>query len=168
MFKPLLFYTISDCVDDVEYCKSKRLKPHKTEKNMLDGLPIEVVVQYSKCGYIYDVLESEQCYSGYPITLMRLPKLSFDDLLIVAITSKHHEERAGAVGVILKDYSTEFEKYLLQLENDLENIRCRREKKKIARMVSYICHDVPNYTSYVWERKSILFLCKRIKTSVDR
>ena len=77
MFKPRLFYAIGEYVDDIAYCKRKGFKPHKKVIKQLDGMPIDVVTQYQKGEYIYEVLACDQCYSGYMLTLMRLPKLQF-------------------------------------------------------------------------------------------
>lgn len=159
--KPLLFYTIDDCTDDKKYCKRKGLKPHKTVMKRLDDRPFEVVVQYSKGGYVYDVLEWDQCYSGYMITLMRLPELSFDELLHVALFSNNRDERAGAIGMLLKNYSTEYECYLRSVkERGFSN---QSEKKKLVRMVKYIHDVVKNYNSCVRELNGVLELCRELK-----
>ena len=152
--KPLLFYVIDEHTDDIKYCKKKHMKPY----NVVNGN----IMQYEYKGYIYDILEQGECYSGYMVTLMRLPKLHFDDLINVALESKNYQERIGAIGVILKDYRSEFEQYLLSLSDDV----IYNKKKNIKRLVDYIC-ILPDYTSYVWDLSVILSQCEKIKSKTD-
>lgn len=158
MSKPLLFYTIDEFTDADRYCKRKGLTPFKFEDRELDGHPFKSVIQYTKDGFIYDVLEADQCYSGYTITLMRSPKLSYENLLHIALTSKHLSERAGAIGTILKEHPNQFQNYLLALRN--EN-NAWREDKRIRRMVIFV-NEIKNYTSYVLRAGKILQLCEEL------
>lgn len=152
--EPLLFYVINEHTDDIKYCEKKHMKPY----NVVNGS----IMQYEYKGYIYDILEQGECYSGYMVTLMRLPKLSFGDLLNVALESKNYEERIGAIGVILKDYQSEFEQYLLSLSDDM----IYTNKKNIKRLVSFIC-ILPDRTSYVLDLPIILNQCEKIKSKLD-
>ncbi len=160
MGKPLLFYTIDEQTDVRKYCEKKGLKPYKNINKILDNCLLEHTVQYIKDGFVYDVLECDQCYSGYMITLMRLPKMPYEELLNVALSSKSSDERAGAIGVILKDHPIQFENYLLKLSKS--NPNTMYEKKKIKRMISFINNFVKDNTSYVWCRDRVLTLCEEI------
>lgn len=161
MFKPRLFYVIGEYVDDIEYCKRKGFKPHQKVIKQLDGMPLDVVTQYQKREYIYEVLTCEQCYSGYMLTLMRLPKLSYEELVKVALISRIQDERAGAIGILLKNYPNQFKQYLLKVCNNYPEDK--RERKQIKRMANYICDFVYRYTSYVQDMEDIFLLCSRLK-----
>lgn len=160
MGKPLLFYTIDEQTDVSKYCKRKGLKPYKVINKIMDNCLLEQAVQYSKNGFLYDALEYDQCYSGYMVTLMRLPKMTYEELLKVALSSKSSDERAGAIGVILKDYPIQFENYLLKLSKS--NTNTMYEKKRIKRMITFINNFVKDNTSYVCCRDRILRLCEEI------
>ena len=158
MSKPLLFYTIDEFTDADRYCKRKGLTPFKFEYRELDGHPFKCTIQYKKNNFIYDVLEENQCYSGYTITLMRLPKLSYEKLLHIALTSKHLSERAGAIGIILKDYPLQFQDFLRAIgQKDSTGLY---KNKHIERMIAFIHNDIRMHTSYVCHLKKILSFCE--------
>lgn len=166
MSKALFFYTIDEFQDELKYYKRKGLKPYKYKQRTLNGQPFDVVAtQYKKDNYIYDVLEWDQCYSGYMLTLMRLPQLSYEELLEVALKSKYHDERAGAIGVILKDYPNQFQRYLLALsEIDINSLR---EHKRIKRMIIFINEFIKKNNSYVHHLDRILALCEKICCQIN-
>ncbi len=159
--KALLFYVIDEHTNLEKYCKIKRLIPYKTEIKMLDGKPFEQVIQYVKDGYLYDVLESNECYSGYMLTLVRKPSLSYEALLDVALSSRKYDERAGAIGIILKEYPEKFEKYITIILEDMD--KKLRAKRNQVRMIRYINHVIKENTGYVWEHESLLALCQKIE-----
>ena len=160
MSKALLFYGISEFTNEERFCKKRGLKPYETEIKILDDEPLEWIVRYVKDGFIYDVMECDQCYSGFMITLVRLPHLSFEELLSTALITKNFDERAGAIGMILKKYPSEFEKYLVSIKerinSDLPN------KKRIIRIIKLINNFIVENTSYVWHLERILDLCKKL------
>ncbi len=162
MGKSELFYAVGEYTDDSKYCKSKGLKPHKTVMKSLDGKPFPVVTEYSKDGDIYAALEADMCYSGYVVTLMRLPELPFEELLSVALTAKRIEDRAGALGIILKKYASAFTQYL-QMTKQNRNLN-PVQKKQIALVATFIYDFIRENTSYVREMEDILLLCKELKT----
>lgn len=59
MSRHLLFYTIDERTDVAKYCKRKGLKPDKVEKKTLDNKLFEYIVQYSKDGSRYIVLDEK-------------------------------------------------------------------------------------------------------------
>lgn len=160
MLKPLLFYTIDEHTDVEQYCKRKGFKEYKQITKTLDGKPFPVVTQYVKHGYIYDVLGYDGCYSGYMVTLARLPQLSCSDLLSVALASKSKEERAGATGMLLKEYPKEFATYLSDVCK--KTILDKREKKHIIRLAKFIIDFVWANTSYVDDLECVLSLCQKL------
>ena len=156
------FYCVDEFTNVEKYCRRKGLKPYKTISKFLDGCPFSAVVQYTKGGYVYDVLEYSQCYSGYMVTLMRLPKLLFTELLELAMTSRHADEREGAIGMILKDHEREFEVFLTALcDRDISD---KREKKRVVRVARFILGYVREHTSYVQDMEKVLDLCQQIST----
>ena len=167
MKKTLYFYVMDERTDNIKYCKARGLTPYRFKrlKCEIDGKVIKSVTQYTKNGYVYDVLEGDQCYTrGYMVTLMRLPKLSYEELLNVALHSKHLEERIGATGIILKDHSNEFEKTLISMNNsavaDLEN------KKNAKRMAAYV-YGLIDGSHYVMQLESIRDLCKELELKLN-
>lgn len=153
-----LFYTIGEYTDIEKYCKRKGLKPHQTILKTLDGQPFPVVTQYCKGGYIYDVLGFEQCYSGYMVTLMRLPGLSALELWEVARASRSLDERAGAVGMLLKEHPETFEAFLS--ETCRKPVLSGRERRQLRRLASFILDFVCACNSHVQDREAILSLCR--------
>lgn len=166
MHKALLFYTIGEYTSVERYCKRKGLKPFKTIMKTLDNQPFPVVTQYSKGEYIYDVLGYQDCYSGYMVTLMRLPQLAYQELLNVALTSHNSDERAGATGILLKDYPREFEDFLLMVSE--KNIVDKQEKRQILRLTRFILDFVCAYTSYVQDMGTVISLCQMISSGQER
>ena len=156
-----LFYTINDRTDDSKYLKRKGFIPYQVVTRTLDGNPFDTVVKYQNNGFIYEVLDPSQCYSGYMITLMKLPKLSYEELLKVALDSCHVEERAGAVGIILKEHPEEFEKFLEQVKN-VERFD-EKFKKKIRRLLSFVCDFIGPFTSFAQRFPKIMSTCEEIK-----
>ena len=163
MKKALHFYVINERTDNIKYCKSRGLIPYKFKglRCELDNVVIETVIQYTKNGYIYDVLEGERCYTkGYMTTLMRLPKLSYKELLNTAMCSKYSEERIGAIGIILKDYSKEFEDTLKSM--NASAIIGWKNKKNTKRMVKYV-YSLIDETHYIVQLENIRDICKDLK-----
>ena len=168
MNTPLLFYVVDEHTDIIKYCKKKGMAPNKTEDKIchcsdpsIGNQIIKSVIQYAYKGYLYDVLDVSQCYSGYEVTLMRLPKLSYEELLETALTSKHFEERAGSIGMILKDYPAAFERFLLSVQIKKHN--ALEGKEGINRLADFIIDFIWQNNSYVWPLKKILLLCEKIR-----
>lgn len=161
MKKELLFYVIGDHIDVDKYCKRRGFKPQEKVVKVLDDTPFEVVVQYNRNGQLYDVLGETECYSGYMVTLMKLPKLSYNELLDLALTSNNLDETAGAIGIILKECPKMFERFLSELtKNEIKN---KIEQKQIARIVSLVYDLIRVYIGYVDELEKIFCLCEKLK-----
>ena len=167
MRKPLLFYVIDERTDEIEFCKRRGLLPYKYEDRIcycsdssIENQIIKTVVQYEYKGYIYDVLENSQCYSGYMLTLMRLPKQRYEELLKTALTSKENDEMAGSIGMILKDHPLEFEGYLYAVKNmDLNDLASRKSIKRVATFISgFVKQNISNVRSL----ERILSICEEL------
>lgn len=162
MGRSKLFYAVGEYTDDVKYCKRKGLRPHKTIMKSLDGKQFPVVLEYTNGNDIYVSLTADQCYSGYAVTLMRLPALPFEDLLFVALTTNRVEDRAGALGIILKNHKAAFEQYLLTVkQNELLDTL---HKKQIALVATYVYGFISENTSYIRDMGKILSMCEELKT----
>lgn len=161
MNRALLFYVIDERTDAVDYCKRKGMKPYEFTEIRCDNQIYRIPVQYTYKGHNYIVLNCDQCYSGYDTTLMRLPRLSYEELLKTAITSKKYQERIGAIGIILKENAIEFEKYLLSIKAGYFNDY--KEEKQLKRMVKVINDFIWENTSYVGPLKKIHDLCEEIE-----
>ncbi len=162
MGKSELFYAVGECLDDAKYFKRKGLQPNKTVMKSLDGKPFPVVLEYTNGSDIYVSLAADKCYSGYVVTLMRLPELPFDELLHVALTATRIEDRAGSLGMILKNHEAAFEQYLLAIKQNehLDAIH----KKQIAVVTTFVCEFIQENTSYIRDMKKILSLCEELKS----
>ena len=162
MGKCELFYAVAEHTDDAKYCKRKGLTPYNTDLKVLDKKPFRVVKAYAKDGNIYAVFGADKCYSGYMVTLMRLPELSFDDLLSVALTTKRIEDRAGALGIILKKYEDDFAQYLLTVKQSSNTNRV--QEKQIALIAFFIDDFIRENSIYVQRMENILLICRELKT----
>lgn len=162
MSKPLLFYAIYEFTDNIKYCKKKGLIPYKF-KELTTKIPGDTIIkkpiQYIKDDYYYDVLEKEACYSECEVILMRLPKLSYKELLNVAVNSKYSDERIGAIAIILKDYPKQFKESLLLMSN--EGITKLGNKKNIKRMSKYV-YDLIKDSWLREELENIMILCGKL------
>jgi hypothetical protein len=164
--KPLLFYVIDERTSDIEFYKKRGFREHKIEEKKcyctdtsIETQSFRHAVQYSLKGFVYEVLDESQCYSGYMVTLMRLPKLSYQELLSTSLCSRKYEERFGAIGIILKEHADEFQKYLLGIEGGSKILP---QKRKIVRMLRMI-NQIKKSTSYVRSAERILLLCEMLE-----
>ena len=159
--KPLLFYMINEFTDDVKYCERMGMKPYKTVDKVLDHQTFQSAVQYSYRGYIYEVLVCTQCYSDAMVVLMRLPKLTYEDLLDTAVNSKHRDERVGALGVILKDHPNEFRQ---SLESMIETDPSQQQNQKNTSRMSAYVDDLITDSQYIEQLETIRDLCVKLET----
>ena len=165
--KSLHFYVIDERTDNIKYCRSKGLIPYKFKelKCEPDNNAIKTVAQYTGNGYVYDVLEGDQCYTnGHMVTLMRLPKLSYAELLNDALNSKYSEERIGATGIILKEYPKEFEQTLISIAGSA--LISLKNKKSIKRMARYV-YELINNSCYVRQLENIRDICKELELRLN-
>lgn len=108
-----LFYLIDEHEDNIAFCKRKKLKPLIYKEIVVPDTDIDFlnVQKYYTPKYVYRVLQSSECYSGYPITLMREPQLSYEDLINVLLRTKKRDEKLGALGILLKQYPENFKQF---------------------------------------------------------
>lgn len=162
MKESLLFYVVDEHTDCTKFCKRKGMKPYSFEKRicMPDNIMIEFVTQYSYNGYIYDVLNGMECYTDFEVTLVRIPNLSFEELLNVALFSKYLDERVGAMGMILKNNSIDFKRYLLAINNS--DIEISGMERNLKQMLSYIDERLRSYRGHIKDFDIILELCEEL------
>lgn len=161
MKKAQMFYAINEWTNSEHYVRKNGLKPYKTHVWDPSGSqPITIVDQYIRDGQIYDVLEGDRCYSGFMVTLARLPLPDHEELLDLALRTPHEEERGGALGILLKNYPEEFLKYLA-LVNKEEIVPVSRQKE-IGRIAAYVLDDIKPHTN-VGGMDEIFYLCRILK-----
>ena len=139
--KKRLFYVFDEHTDYVIECEKLGMKP--IENNAF--------IENFECdGTNYKVLSCNECYSGWEITVMALPEMSYSDLFDIMISSRFYDEIVGSIGIILKKHLDEFIRYLNT--EPLNNKRLRKIKKMIKKEIS-------EKNSNVGEMKDLLNLC---------
>lgn len=156
LFKPKLFYLLDEHEDSYCFCRRKGMLPCDINEH-------GCTIRYNFKGYTYSAFETADCYSGFSLTFMREPLLSFEELLHIVLTFKREEDRLGALGVILKKYHIDFEAYLDRLHKG--EIDYTKNHKK---MISYVndsikvnCYRAPK------ELPNIFELCEKIALSYN-
>lgn len=161
MSKPLLFYSINERTDVYDYCKRKGLKPYKFENKVLDGYLFKDVIQYVKGDFVYEFLDDNEYYFGMTI-LMRLPQLTYERLLNVALNSRYYDERVGAISIILKDYTKEFEQFLISMLNvEKKEIRYKRGLKRVSKFICWLMREY-----YKSKLENIRDICEKLKVKL--
>jgi hypothetical protein len=159
--KAQIFYALNEWTNSEQYLKKNGLKPYKIHTWKPSGSqPITIVDQYIRDGHIYDVLESDQCYSGFMVTIARLPLPEYEELLNLALCSPHEEERGGALGIILKNHPKEFLRYLATANQ--EDILLESSQKEIGRIAAFVFDCIKPYTS-ASTMDEIYDLCGKLK-----
>lgn len=97
----------------------------------------------------YILLSPHDCYSGWPITLMALPCLNYEDLIRVLESSRIYDEIVGCIGILLKNHTEKFIDYISKTQT--------RKSKKIKRM---ILNDIVDRSPYVSKMKRLIEVCK--------
>jgi hypothetical protein len=166
MRKPLLFYVFHEHTDHDKYCKRIGMIPYDFKEIDMYGTTIKLVKKYLYKGFLYIVLEGDECYSGYMTILMRLPKLSFMELLDTALTSRKQGERDGAIGVILKDYPNEFKQYFSSIQAmDIEDLINNNVIKRIVKTIIILIRN--NISSHMRQLETILTICEEIQSRLE-
>ena len=164
MGKPRLFYIIYEFTNEDKYCKRNGLMPYKIQEmstHIIGDPIIYMPIQYIKRGYVYEVLDDNEYYFGMTI-LMRLPQLTYERLLNVALNSRYYDERVGAISIILKDYTKEFEQFLISMLNvEKKEIRYKRGLKRVSK---YICWLMREY--YKSKLENIRDICEKLKVKL--
>lgn len=118
-----IFYVFDEHTDYIKECERMGMKSNKT-----------LTEDFEFDGTKYKVLSPNECYSGWEITAMALPELSYSELFNIVMNSRFYDEIVGSIGILLKKYSDEFITYLKAQSSN--NIRLRKIKKIIKKEIS--------------------------------
>ena len=103
-----MFYAFDERTDCEKECKKIGLiKTNSTGDDIL----------WTLNGHSYQQLKPWECYSLFAITLMQLPEPSFEELFDTALCSRHYNEQASTLGVILAKH----EKLLVRMLSTYTN-----------------------------------------------
>ena len=161
MSKALQFYVMTELENTSRFCRWHRLVPYKTVPIYINGVKTEheMAVQYKKKDYIYDVLAFDECICGYGTVLARQPEPSYEQLLEMALTTKHKSERFGSIGIILKKYRKEFIKYISAIDNSIkENVAT---KDQVKALIEFVLGPLKSMLHYSFDMEDIYILCKQ-------
>lgn len=136
-----LFYVFDEHTNFVSECIKLGMKPIK-------GYPF--VEEFDSDGVIYKTLSVNECYSGWEITVMALPYMSYCQLIKTIQESKIYDEIVGCLGILLKDHLQEFMKYLSE---------CSKSDKKIIKIKKIISKELASRSSYVSSMTKLLEMC---------
>ena len=98
----------------------------------------------------YEVLFCHDCFSGWQITVMELPELSFAELLQLVMSSRCYDEIVGGIGMILKKHSDEFVRFL---STETSN------NKKVGKIKKIIKKEISERNPEVKAMTDLLALC---------
>lgn len=164
MREPFSFYTIYEYDNEESFYKRNGFEPYTTELKEMEDVPVLCVTQYVKKGFVFDVLESSQCYSGAMVTLARVPSLGYDDLLDTALKSKNMGERRGAIGMMLKNYPQKLETFLDDFQQGF--LVADYTRKEVLKIIKFINEDIYPYYGGVKDLEKILSICKQLENNV--
>ncbi len=123
--KKRFFYVFDEHTDYVRECQKIGMKP--IENNAF-------IENFEYDGTKYTVLSCNECYSGWEITVMALPEMSYSDLFDILMNSRFYDEIVGSIGIILKKHLDEFLRHLSS--ESLNNKRIKKVKKMIKKEIS--------------------------------
>lgn len=136
---PQLFYVFDEHTDIVKECLKVGIKPAGDQNTY----------EYVKGDIKYILLSPHECYSGWTITLMALPYLSYMELIKVIETSKKYDEIVGCIGILLNKYTENFIDYL-----------SKNQTRKIKKIKRIILTDIVNNSPYVSKMIRLIQVCK--------
>lgn len=137
-----LFYVFDEHTDYIKECIKIGMKP-------IGNYPFVREFEYD--GVVYKALSVHDCYSGWTITLMALPYMNYEQLIMTLKTSKIYDEIVGCLGMLLKNHASCFEKYISQ---------CRKPDKTMKRIKRIICNDIASNCTPVSKMDNLLRICK--------
>ena len=123
--KKRAFFVFDEHTDYVKECIKIGMKPIKGHT---------YVEEFVYSGTKYKTLSMNDCYSGWTITIMALPKPTYIELIRIVLKSNCYDEFVGGLGILLKEYPQEFKRFLEKSSN--KNKRIRKIKKTILNEIS--------------------------------
>ncbi|MBR5320733.1 MAG: hypothetical protein IKU41_02710 [Clostridia bacterium] len=141
--RKLLFYVFDEHTDYVSECQKIGMIPTK-------GYPY--VENFLFDDVEYKVLSIHECYSGWEITLMALPEMSYNQLVCVLLNSKNYDELVGCLGIILKKY---LERFIVDFD------KFETSKRKFKKIKKIILNEISERSIYVSEMHTLLNKCSR-------
>ncbi len=133
--KKRFFYVFDEHTDYVRECKKIGMMP--IEKEVF-------VKNFDYDGIRYEVLNLYECFSGWEITVMATPELSYPELLNLMMNSRCYDEIVGSIGIVLKKYPNEFAMYLKSESSNQK--RLLKIKKLIKKEIGVRNPDVKAMT----------------------
>lgn len=139
--KRQLFYVFDEHTDFVSECVKLGMRPIK-------GFPFVELFDFG--GVIYKTLSVQECYSGWEITVMALPYMDYSQLICTLQVSKIYDEIVGCLGILLKEYSNDFLKYLTN---------CSKSDKRMKKIKKVILKELACRSRYVASMTDLLEIC---------
>lgn len=124
--KKRLFYVFDEHTDYVRECQKMGMTPIIVTDSFAKDFEYD--------GTKYKALSCNECYSGWEITVMALPEMSYLDLVTLMMNSQFYDEIVGSIGIALKRYPHEFFTFLNN--ESLANRKIRKIKKIIKSEIS--------------------------------
>ena len=140
--KKRFFYVFDEHTDYIKECKKLGMLPIGKEM---------FIKEFNLNGTKYKVLSSHECFSGWEITVMAIPELSYSELLNLMINSRYYSEIVGSIGIILKKHLNEF---IVYLKSEPSN---NRKIKKIKKMIRT---EISERNQNVQQMYELLSLCR--------
>lgn len=137
--KKQIFYVFDEHTDFINECMKKGMIPC--------GNPFRHGFMYGDTRYV--VLSPHDCYSGWELTVMALPCLDYENLIIVLESSKVYAEIVGCIGILLKKHEKEFTDYI-------STLRTKRGKK----IKKIILDELVERSLYVKKMTRLIEVCK--------
>lgn len=103
-------------------------------------------------GVEYKYLNCHEIYSGWCITLVRLPELSYEKLFELLRCTKYESELSGTLGLLLKKYEKRFINDFFFGEYQIS----KRQRSKCYKQLKFISE----YVSEVRDMEELLSLIK--------
>ena len=134
-----LFYVFDEHTNVLKECSKLGLKFYD-EQNVYKHVTKNIE---------YILMSPHDCYSGWTITLMAIPCLTYEELIKTIETSKIYDEIIGCIGILLKKHTETFIYYLSKIET--------KRTKKIKKI---ILEDIVENSPYVSKMSKLIELCK--------
>lgn len=102
---------------------------------------------------MYRVLGRNDCYSGWEINIVEQKEFDFEELLFIALNSCIYDEKVVSIGLILKNYYSDF---IDELRRDFQPCNLKHSQKKLLKL---ILKDVCKKSYQVGNMDELLEIC---------